>query len=296
MSAPALPPEDFDRLAAEHVLGLLEPVDAAQAERLLAEEPAFRQAVEDWRLRFAELDATALPAEAPDSLLARISASLDATPAAPVAARTLAQATADAIGGPGLAAGGEAPGSAWRGGGALPSGPDLGRGTDGTSVPPPPLIPHPAGAFSALWRSLGFWRGAGIGGVTAALVLALAVVIGPLGRGPTATYVAVLMGPQGEPAAVVNAFADGTAELIPLRTIAVPDGRVLEVWTLWDPARGPVSLGLTSEARRIPLDLKALPRTAPNQLFEITLEPQGGSPTGRPTGPILMKGTTSLAL
>jgi anti-sigma-K factor RskA len=31
-------------------------------------------------------------------------------------------------------------------------------------------------------------------------------------------------------------------------------------------------------------------------LFEITLEPVGGSPTGRPTGPILMKGNAVTAL
>jgi anti-sigma-K factor RskA len=31
------------------------------------------------------------------------------------------------------------------------------------------------------------------------------------------------------------------------------------------------------------------------QLFEITLEPSSGSPTGRPTGPVLFKGNTALA-
>ena len=39
-----------------------------------------------------------------------------------------------------------------------------------------------------------------------------------------------------------------------------------------------------------------LPRTRPDQLFEITLEPRGGSPIGRPTGPILMKGNAQRAL
>jgi anti-sigma-K factor RskA len=33
-----------------------------------------------------------------------------------------------------------------------------------------------------------------------------------------------------------------------------------------------------------------------NQLFEITLEPEGGSPNGRPTGPILFKGNAARAL
>jgi anti-sigma-K factor RskA len=36
--------------------------------------------------------------------------------------------------------------------------------------------------------------------------------------------------------------------------------------------------------------LDQLPPLVPNQLFEITLEPYNGSPTGRPTGPILYIG------
>jgi hypothetical protein len=36
--------------------------------------------------------------------------------------------------------------------------------------------------------------------------------------------------------------------------------------------------------------LKDLPPPGPDQLFEITLEPAAGSPTGRPTGPVLFKG------
>lgn len=32
------------------------------------------------------------------------------------------------------------------------------------------------------------------------------------------------------------------------------------------------------------------------QLYEITLEPEGGSPTGRPTGPVLMKGLATTPL
>jgi anti-sigma-K factor RskA len=35
---------------------------------------------------------------------------------------------------------------------------------------------------------------------------------------------------------------------------------------------------------QVPLD--ALPALRPNQLFELTLEPATGSPTGKPTGPI----------
>jgi anti-sigma-K factor RskA len=76
----------------------------------------------------------------------------------------------------------------------------------------------------------------------------------------------------------------------------VPSGRTLQVWTLPSRERGPVSVGLMDRPRTLELDLKDLPRPGSNQLFEITLEPAGGSPTGRPTGPILFKGNTAQTL
>lgn len=79
-------------------------------------------------------------------------------------------------------------------------------------------------------------------------------------------------------------------------SIEVPPDKALEIWTLWDRAVGPRSIGLLDRPRTLRLNLENLPKTGPNQLFEITLEPRTGSPTGRPTGPILMKGTTSTAL
>ena len=116
-------------------------------------------------------------------------------------------------------------------------------------------------------------------------------------RTRTPVLVAVLVTEGGsEPAAIVNAFADGRTELVPLRGIAVPPDRALEIWTLWDRAVGPRSVGLLNEARSVRLNLENLPKPGPNQLFEITLEPKTGSPTGRPTGPILMKGLTTRAL
>ena len=96
--------------------------------------------------------------------------------------------------------------------------------------------------------------------------------------------------------AVVHAFADGRHVLLPLTAINVPEGRALEVWTLPSRERGPVSVGLMNRARTLQLSLKDLPATRTDQLFEITLEPATGSPTGRPTGPVLFKGNTALAL
>lgn len=149
--------------------------------------------------------------------------------------------------------------------------------------------------LAVLWDSLGFWRGAGLaaGAACLALVVGLALVAA---RQPAPVLVAALLTDDNRVAAIVNVGADGRANLVPLADLPVPAGRALEVWTLWDRARGPVSVGLSRSARRLDLRVGDLPKVAPDQLFEITLEPEGGSPTGRPTGQILMKGLTARAL
>ena len=147
--------------------------------------------------------------------------------------------------------------------------------------------------LSDLWNSLFAWRTAALG-FAAALALAVGLMV--LRPSPKPIMVAVLLTDTNRAAAIVDVYADGRVDLVPLETIPVPDDRILQVWTLWDRARGPVSLGLLDRARQARLPVADLPRTIPDQLFEITLEPRGGSPTGRPTGPILMKGTTSPTL
>lgn len=103
--------------------------------------------------------------------------------------------------------------------------------------------------------------------------------------------VAVLISEDAmQPGAIVEAFADDSVRLVPLDRFEVPEGRVLEVWTLPDPATGPVSLGTFNSPQTINLSGPDLPPPMSGQLYEITLEPTGGSPTGRPTGPILVKG------
>jgi anti-sigma-K factor RskA len=238
-------PDERDRLASEYVLGLLEGEERRTAERLLGSDRAFERAVEQWRLRFVELDLTAPPAEAHPGLWDRIDRSLGPKP---------------------------------------------------VPAPDPMSGPGRRGGLAALWRNLPFWRAVGLAGAFATLALAIGFGFFAARQAQQPILVAVLLTDANRPAAVVNAFANGSAELIPLESIAVPSGRALEIWTLWDRTRGPVSIGLIDEARRVRLRLEHLPRPAPNQLFEITLEPATGSPTGRPTGPVLMKGTTSTTL
>lgn len=105
------------------------------------------------------------------------------------------------------------------------------------------------------------------------------------------TVIAIMLNESnGNPAVIVEAFADDSIHLVPLESFAAPEGQVLQVWTLPDVATGPVSLGTLEAARDIHLAGPSLPAPQDGQLYEITLEPAPGSPTGRPTGPILVKG------
>jgi anti-sigma-K factor RskA len=155
--------------------------------------------------------------------------------------------------------------------------------------------------FSRLWNSIDGLRAATATSFASAVVFAIVAGVAltyatrEAVRKPV--YVAILVNDDSrQPGAVVNAFADGRVEMITLTDINVPAGRALEIWTLWDRNVGPRSVGLIDRARTVQLNLDKLPPTGPDQLFEITLEPEGGSPIGRPTGPILYKGTTSRPL
>lgn len=111
------------------------------------------------------------------------------------------------------------------------------------------------------------------------------------GTAPQPIMVAVLLNESDAgPGAIVEAYADDTVRLVPLENFVVPEGQVMQVWTLPDAQTGPVSLGTLTDRGAMTLAGPDLPLPAAGQLYEITLEPSPGSPTGRPTGPILVKG------
>ncbi len=139
------------------------------------------------------------------------------------------------------------------------------------------------------WNRLGLWRGLAAAGFALAL---LAVAVGPLApSAPGPRYMVVLAAPDNmAPGWVLEAKDAGQLRLAPLRPTAVPAARALQLWTKADGWSGPVSLGLVEPGKPVNVPLGDLPPLQPNQLFEITLEPGTGSPTGRPTGPILYIG------
>jgi anti-sigma-K factor RskA len=165
------------------------------------------------------------------------------------------------------------------------------------SAPLPDAKPFSASVmFQTLWNSLPVWRWGGMTALAATLTLGVGLNNARNQIAEKPAMVAVLLTAEGETAAIVNVAANGKAQLVSLKGIAVPEGKAIEIWTLWDRSVGPRSVGLISKAGSLSLNLNNLPRPQPGQLFEMTLEPSTGSPTGRPTGPVLNKGTASTAL
>lgn len=253
-----LTPNERDALAGEYVLGLVEGSDLVALVHRLETDRELAASVEIWRAHLAAIDATATPIAPTPGLWPRIEGDIAGI------ARTAARAKAA-----------EAT--------AMPS----------RQTPRP--SPATPGRLVEWWNSLFVWRGAALAGALAAIVLAIGLV-GALDRAKRQpVMVAVLLTEASIAAAVVNTFADGRVEMVPLQNIHVPEGKALEIWTLWDRAVGPRSVGVIQSARSTRLKLDQLP-LGKDQLFEITIENATGSPTGRPTGPIVAKGTTSQAL
>lgn len=138
-------------------------------------------------------------------------------------------------------------------------------------------------------RRTGRWQLAAFTAMAASVLLGVALAWRILVV-ETPAVVAVLLDDNGAAVAVLEAFADDSIGITPIDPTEPGPAQVFQIWTKPDPDGPPVSLGVLDTLRRMNLDGPDLPRPQPDQLYEITIEPQGGSPTGLPTGPILGKG------
>lgn len=147
--------------------------------------------------------------------------------------------------------------------------------------------------IAALKRRAALWRRAAV----AASAIAAALILFVLVRNPSQTqdkslYVAVLQGSNQTPAFV--AAVDVKSKLIVVRSLGAraPQDRSYELWALGAGRSAPQPLGVIQAVARIPTE--ELGQTGDNALSDTTLavslEPEGGSPTGKPTGPVLFTG------
>ena len=171
-------------------------------------------------------------------------------------------------------------------------GPGLWHRIDQSLAPAPgrKAAAAPDASIGQWWNSLNLWRGLAAGGLAAAAIMAVILTPG-LSPAPAQKLMVVLAAPQSmKPGWVIESNDGRSLRLIPLGDVAVPQQKSLQFWTKADGWKGPVSLGLVKPGQPLEVSLDKLPPMQPNQLFEITLEPEKGSPIDRPTGPILFIG------
>jgi len=74
----------------------------------------------------------------------------------------------------------------------------------------------------------------------------------------------------------------------PIALVHVAAGKELQLWAMPPGAQYPVSLGVLPAGG---MKVAASDIVQPDTKLMVSLEPQGGSPTGQPTGPVLFAGT-----
>lgn len=141
-----------------------------------------------------------------------------------------------------------------------------------------------------LRRSLILWRG--VSAAAAALAAVLAVVAfwpHPEARSPVMTSeIAEAKGPV-----VYVAMMDPAHHRVILQPVSMSStpGRSPQLWLIGADGK-PVSLGVAQFAK--PVELKLTERPTGAEVLAVSIEPEGGSPTGQPTGPVVATGKLQL--
>ena len=144
---------------------------------------------------------------------------------------------------------------------------------------------------AGLWQSLAFWRG-----LAAAALAALAIYIAvpflqPAAVGEQERLVASLA-PQESDVHYFVVYDANTRDIgLSHVTGARAEGRDFELWVI-EGQNPPVSLGVIPAGSNVHIEVsqELRQRIEAGSVFAISLEPEGGSPTGAPTGPVVAAG------
>ena len=142
-------------------------------------------------------------------------------------------------------------------------------------------------------RKASAWRLATVGTSAIAASLAAFILVGKPSLPLTdQRYVAVLQAEGPGPAFLASIdLANGS---ISVRTMAAAPqpGKSYELWAVGGGRDKPQSLGVIDASFRIPASKlgKIDPTVMNDTLFAVSLEPEGGSPTSQPTGPVMFTG------
>lgn len=141
-----------------------------------------------------------------------------------------------------------------------------------------------------LWRSLAQWRGLA---AAAALAFLLAVTLPWLMPPDPDTRLVASLTPAASDVHYMAVYDPGDGAVGLSHLSGNPDaGRDFELWVI-APDSAPVSLGVIpagAATAHLALDDRTRALIAAGAQLAISLEPQGGSPTGLPTGAVLAAG------
>lgn len=252
--------DDDALLAAEFVLGLLQGDARRTAVARLDSDVAFAREVAAWEARFAPWLADIAPVAPPADAWSRIDRSIEH-----IASPTIASASRAAA------------------------------------------APGKADTATGFWDRLAVWRGLAVGGlaVAAASLAALTVTLQrePLPLPPPQVVVAppdalpmVVSLRHDDGSMAYTATVDAGTGVITLIPASMPgtEGDP-ELWVIASDGV-PRSLGVVPRDHAMRVTIPATLRGAAEagSTFAVTIEPIGGSPSGKPTGPVVAKGNLVL--
>lgn len=241
-------------LAAEYVLGVLDATERRAAAQRILREPSFGYEVFAWETRLMPLIDEITPVPAPFALWPRIRAAA------------------------GL--------------------PDDGRAR-AAEVRAPGRPGGRADARPSLWQSTPFWRWLTAAAFATAVASLAALFLVPritqVPQAAPAPMVAKLVQDDGRSLFLATVDARLGTMVVQPTTVTIPAGRVPELWLI-PPGGVPHSLGLLDPTKAnsviVPKDLIAA--LGPHAVVAVTVEPPGGGPGGKPSGPIIAKGEIAL--
>jgi anti-sigma-K factor RskA len=162
-------------------------------------------------------------------------------------------------------------------------------------------VEPPEAAWSGIETALGLARApraraAGLWPALAAALAVVAVLFGGLyfSQQPTVerpAYVSVVTDAASGPVWLLQAFTEARAlRVSTVNPRPAPANSSYELWMLPGGGANPVSLGLLPEMGTAQLALSAaqLGVLAGTMTLAVSVEPAGGSPTGLPTGPVIL--------
>lgn len=175
---------------------------------------------------------------------------------------------------------------------------------DYAEVTPPPSVKQvldhtlfadgarPAGALSAIWRNIVFWRGLAAA-VTAAFILYIGIgLTAPQRGGEAAGQLVASLSADATDVRYLAVYDTGRHEVaLAHLSGARAAGHDFELWLI-EGGNLPLSLGVipVGSATHLRLAPAVWDKLTSDAVFAISLEPAGGSPTGQPTGPVVASG------